>query len=98
MSFSPPVTGSPSDFMPSVSSLTFLPTTSLSPQTKCTLVDIINDNVVEETEQFTVVLEKTSDHRIVLAHPTSTTIDIIDSDGKRYIFREIQTVACSYST
>ena len=60
--------------------------TSTIPQ--CWTVVIINDNIVENTETFSVELS-TSEPDIVLLSPSSAVVNIVDDDSK---FNEYQTL------
>lgn len=46
-------------------------------------IAIINDNIVEETEIFDLVINASSlPERVVAGDPNSTVVNILDSDGK----------------
>ena len=70
---------SPEDYISMDTLLLFEPNDAES----CVDVIIQNDNIVEQTESFTVTLEKSLDlnDRVILNH-TDRTISIIDDDGE----------------
>ena len=77
----PTVTGSPSDFTPLSSTVTF----ELDVSQKCVNINITDDETVEDTESFTAVMERTArlDSRVHLGQ-TTTTIQITDCNGMSF--------------
>ena len=72
---------STADYTPLVSSeLTFGPTASTG-STQCTSVSLVDDDIVEDTEQFSVEVSSTSDI-VLIASPSSAVYSIADADSK----------------
>ena len=68
---------STADYTPLVSSeLTFGPTASTG-STQCTSVSLVDDDIVEDTEQFSVEVSSTSDI-VLIASPSSAVYSIAD--------------------
>ena len=55
--------------------VTFLPSTSAG-STQCVEMELTDDSIVEDTEQFSVSLESTSEH------PSTAIYTIVDDDCK----------------
>ena len=69
---------STADYTPLVSSeLTFGPTASTG-STQCTSVSLVDDDIVEDTEQFSVEVSSTSDI-VLIASPSSAVYSIADN-------------------
>ena len=74
---------STADYTPLVSSeLTFGPTASTG-STQCTSVSLVDDDIVEDTEQFSVEVSSTSDI-VLIAGPSSAVYSIADNVDSEY--------------
>ena len=74
---------STADYTPLVSSeLTFGPTASTG-STQCTSVSLVDDDIVEDTEQFSVEVSSTSDI-VLIASPSSAVYSIADNVDSEY--------------
>ena len=52
----------------------------------CANISIVDDRVVEDTETFIVSLRSTGGEQVRLTDPMSTTVNILDNDGKMFFF------------
>ena len=79
------VISSTADYTPLVSrELTFGPTASTG-STQCTSVSLVDDDIVEDTEQFSVEVSSTSDI-VLIASPSSAVYSIADNIDSKVMF------------
>ena len=60
--------------------VTFLPSTSAG-FTQCVEVELTDDSIVEDTEQFSVSLESNTEH-VLITSPSTAIYTIVDDDCK----------------
>ena len=54
-------------------------------------ITLFNDNIVEETETFNLVINASSlPERVFAGDPNNTVVNILDSDGKKIIFNVLK--------
>ena len=57
---------------------------TLAPEEQCVSIPIVDDDISESTESFSVMLSDFSESDVLL-NPRSTTVSITDNDGKQRI-------------
>ena len=84
---------STADYTPLVSSeLIFGPTASTG-STQCTSVSLVDDDIVEDTEQFSVEVSSTS-HIVLIASPSSAVYSIADNVDSKSLSSLLPYLSC----
>ena len=84
---------STADYTPLMSSeLTFGPTASTG-STQCTSVSLVDDDIVEDTEQFSVEVSSTSDI-VLIASPSSAVYSIADKVDSKSLSSLLPYLSC----
>ena len=84
---------STADYTPLVSSeLTFGPTASTG-STQCTSVSLVDDDIVEDTEEFSVEVSSTSDI-VLIASPSSAIYSIADNVDSKSLSSLLLYLSC----
>ena len=84
---------STADYTPLVSSeLSFGPTASTG-STQCTSVSLVDDDIVEDTEQFSVEVSSTSDI-VLIASPSSAVYSIADNVDSKSLSSLLLYLSC----
>ena len=68
------------DYIPLGRTLSF--DLTLAPEEQCVSISIVDDDISESTESFSVMLSEFSESDVLL-NPRSTTVSITDNDGKQ---------------